>query len=79
VLVAQARRLGTTADALALAAVLAQPWASLVLSGAATTGQLRSNLAALQLQWDGEAAARLEEIAEPAPAYWRTRSRLPWN
>jgi aryl-alcohol dehydrogenase-like predicted oxidoreductase len=40
------RRLGTTIDALALAAALAQPWADVVLSGAATAEQLRSNLAA---------------------------------
>ena len=33
---------GTTADALALAAVLAQPWADVVFSGAATVETLRS-------------------------------------
>ncbi|HYY98956.1 MAG TPA: aldo/keto reductase, partial [Pyrinomonadaceae bacterium] len=36
----EAARLDTTVDALALAAVLAQPWADVVLSGAATVGQL---------------------------------------
>ena len=36
---------GTTPDALALAAVLAQPWVDVVLSGAATVDTLRSNLA----------------------------------
>ena len=46
-LVAAARRArGRRADALALAAVLAQPWADVVLSGAATVAQLESNLAA---------------------------------
>src|SRR5262249_23384934 len=40
-----APRLGATLDALALAAVLAQPWANAVLSGATTLEQLRSNLA----------------------------------
>jgi aryl-alcohol dehydrogenase-like predicted oxidoreductase len=47
-----ADRSGTTPDALALAAVLAQPWADVVLSGAATVEQLRSNLAALELDAD---------------------------
>ncbi len=40
----ESTRLETTLDALALAAVLAQPWADVVLSGAATVDQLRSNL-----------------------------------
>src|SRR5690348_4736011 len=40
-------RLGTGVDALAVAAVLARPWVDVVLSGAATAEQLRSNLAAL--------------------------------
>jgi aryl-alcohol dehydrogenase-like predicted oxidoreductase len=36
----EAQRLRTTVDGLALAAVLAQPWVDVVLSGAATIGQL---------------------------------------
>ena len=48
VLQAQADRLQTTVDALALAAVLAQPWADVVLSGAAQADHLRANLAALR-------------------------------
>ena len=35
------RALGTRCDALALAAVLAQPWVDVVLSGAATVESLR--------------------------------------
>ena len=34
----QAAALGTTTDALALAAALSQPWADIVLSGAVTIG-----------------------------------------
>jgi aryl-alcohol dehydrogenase-like predicted oxidoreductase len=45
----EAERLGATVDALALAAVLAQPWADVVLSGATTVAQLRSNLRALEI------------------------------
>ncbi len=55
----EAARLGTTSDALALAAVLAQPWADVVLSGAVTTEQLASNVAALAATWDDQAADRL--------------------
>lgn len=75
----QAGRLGTSVDALALAAALAQPWAGVVLSGAATVEQLRSNVAALAVAWDDEAASALSSLAEPADAYWQTRAALPWN
>jgi len=75
----EANRLRTTVDALALAAALAQPWASVVLSGAATTAQLASNLQAPNVIWDAEAAASLEEIVESPEMYWETRRRLCWN
>lgn len=75
----QAARLGTSLDALALAAVLNQPWAGVVLSGAARVSHLRSNVRALDVAWDGEAAARLAPLAEPREQYWQTRSRLAWN
>jgi aryl-alcohol dehydrogenase-like predicted oxidoreductase len=67
---------GTTPDALALAAVLAQPWADVVLSGAATTGQLDSNLAALELAPE---QGLLDELQEDPATYWDRRSALPWN
>jgi aryl-alcohol dehydrogenase-like predicted oxidoreductase len=69
----------TTIDALALAAVLAQPWAAVVLSGAATVEQLRSNVAALDVEWDEETAEILAPLAEKAAVYWQTRSNLNWN
>lgn len=75
----ESARLGTTPDALALAAVLAQPWAHLVLSGAATEPQLRSNVAALAVPWDAEAEAALADLAEPAGDYWARRGKLAWN
>jgi aryl-alcohol dehydrogenase-like predicted oxidoreductase len=74
-----AGRLGTTLDALALAAVLAQPWADVVLSGAATEGQLHSNFAALAVRWDETAAERLGPLREEPQEYWGRRGRLPWN
>jgi aryl-alcohol dehydrogenase-like predicted oxidoreductase len=70
-----ARRLGVSTDALALAAVLAQPWADVVLSGAATVEQLESNLGALELSYDGA----LDDLAEDRDAYWARRAALPWN
>jgi aryl-alcohol dehydrogenase-like predicted oxidoreductase len=75
----EAARLRTTPDALALAAALAQPWADVVLSGAATVDQIRSNAAACTLHWDRQAAQRLEALAETADEYWPLRSRLSWN
>jgi aryl-alcohol dehydrogenase-like predicted oxidoreductase len=79
VLRAEAGRLGTTIDALALAAALAQPWADVVLSGAATVAHLRSNAASLQVRLDDEARDRLGTLAWSPEAYWDERGRLPWT
>lgn len=68
---------GHGADAVAIAAVLAQPWVDVVLSGAANVGQLESNLAALDVP-SGTVAA-LGDVTEPADEYWATRSRLTWT
>jgi aryl-alcohol dehydrogenase-like predicted oxidoreductase len=74
-----AARLGTGVDALALAAVLARPWADVALSGAATPEQLGSNLAALSVAWDRQADEMAHGLAESPEVYWDTRARLPWN
>jgi aryl-alcohol dehydrogenase-like predicted oxidoreductase len=74
-----ARDRATTEDAVALSAALAQPWVDLVLSGAATVGQLRSNLAARELAWDDELERQLAGLVEEPDAYWATRAELPWN
>ena len=79
VLEREAARLGTSEDALALAAALAQPWAGVVLSGAATVAQLESNMLALDLALDDQARAALATLAEPADRYWATRKALAWN
>jgi aryl-alcohol dehydrogenase-like predicted oxidoreductase len=70
---------GTTPDALAFAAVLAQPWADVALSGATTVEQLRSNLAALDVDYDRELDRRLGPLTEEPDRYWSTRGALPWN
>jgi aryl-alcohol dehydrogenase-like predicted oxidoreductase len=75
-LVDAAQRLGAAPDAVALAAVLAQPWVDVVLSGAATAEQLESNLAALGVEVD---AARFDGLVEEPEAYWEKRGELPWN
>lgn len=57
---------GPAAARVALAAALAQPWATIVLSGAATVAQLEAN-------------ANASALAEPAAAYWAQRAQLPWT
>ena len=74
-----ADELGVAADALALACVVAEPWVGVVLSGASTVAQLRSNLGALDVEVSGDVLARLGALAEPAEAYWERRSELPWT
>lgn len=74
-----AASLGVAPDALALAAALAQPWADVVLSGAATSEQLRSNLQARDVAWTPELAERLDVLAEPPDRYWERRAALPWT
>jgi aryl-alcohol dehydrogenase-like predicted oxidoreductase len=65
---------GHDPDALAIAAALAQPWASVVLSGAATVEQVASNLRALEI-----AVPEVPDLAEPAGEYWALRSARPWS
>jgi aryl-alcohol dehydrogenase-like predicted oxidoreductase len=74
-----AARFGAGVDALALGAALACPWADVVLSGAATVDQLRSNLAALAIPWDDQAGEMARGLAESPEGYWNTRAGLPWN
>ena len=75
----EADRLGTTLDALALAAVLEQPWVDVVLSGAAGVAQLQSNLRALDVAFDDRAAETLHSLRETPEEYWLSRSQLQWN
>ena len=74
-----ARGTGQTPDALALAAVMAQPWADVVLSGAATVEELESNLVARALEPGRDVLEALDAIAEGPDAYWEKRSELAWN
>ena len=69
---------GVGRDALALAIALAQPWADVVLSGAATTAQLEQNVAALAVDPELIEAADVG-VAELPADYWDKRSRLAWT
>ena len=77
--VAIADRHGVSPDAVAIAAVLAQPWADVALSGAVTEAQLASNLAALNISFDADDLTALASVAEPADAYWAARSGRAWR
>jgi len=74
-----AARHGVGVDAVALAAVLANPWADVVLSGAVTPAQLESNLAAVGVELDAGELEELAALAEPPEAYWKTRAALSWS
>ena len=73
-LTALAAARGVTEDAIALAAALAQPWASIVLSGAVTRAQLAQNLAALTV-----GPLPPLSLAETPAAYWEERAARPWH
>jgi len=70
---------GGSADRVGLAAVLANDWVDVVLSGAVTVEQLRSNVEALSTSLEPEELERLARLAEPPEAYWTARSGLPWT
>ena len=74
-----ANSLRAAPDVVALAAALAQPWADVVLSGAATVEMLNSNLASLECKLEPDTLAKLSELREQPAEYWNRRSKLPWN
>lgn len=74
-----ARSLDTTIDALALAAVLAQPWVDVVLSGAANIEHMMSNVQAFNVKRGEWLDHLLVSLREKPEAYWRIRSGLNWN
>lgn len=75
---ALARQLGVGFDAIALGALLAQPFVSVALSGAASVSQLQSNLRGRELPPDELRSLWLELEGQPASAYWSHRKALPW-
>ncbi|MET7353536.1 aldo/keto reductase [Streptomyces mirabilis] len=74
-----AEETGLGADAVSLALILRQPWAGVVLSGAATSAQLASNLHAAVVDLDEDQLIRLAVLAEDPDVYWERRGQLPWH
>ncbi|GGW50971.1 aldo/keto reductase [Streptomyces griseoloalbus] len=74
-----AEETGLGCDAVALAVVLRQPWAGVVLSGAATSTQLASNLHAAAVDLTDDQLSRLAALVEEPRAYWERRGQLPWH
>jgi aryl-alcohol dehydrogenase-like predicted oxidoreductase len=74
-----AARHGVGQDAVAVAAVLAQPWAGTVLLGPSGAAQLNANLRAVDLILDDAELAALHGISEPVDDYWARRSCLSWQ
>ena len=69
----------TSVDAVAIAAVLANPWADVVLSGAVSEAQLRSNVLALDVELGAAELGALRDLTIPPQDYWRQRSLLTWS
>ncbi len=70
--------LGSRPDVSALAAVLAQPWADVVLSGAVTVAQLRSNAAALDDPMPAD-DDRFTSLDLDPQVYWSQRADMRWT
>jgi aryl-alcohol dehydrogenase-like predicted oxidoreductase len=70
---------GTTVEMLALAAAVARPWADVVLTGAATPGQIQSSVAALELAYDAALEEQLRSVSIVSDEYWRARSSFRWT
>jgi aryl-alcohol dehydrogenase-like predicted oxidoreductase len=66
-------------DRVAIAAALANPWVDVVLSGAVTEAQVRSNVGALAVRLSPDELAELSKLAEPADRYWTERGQLAWH
>ena len=74
-----AEDMGVGVDQLAIGAAAHQPWATRVLSGAATTAQVESHVAGVALDLTAEQLTNLTAFAEEPLDYWAARSRRAWN
>jgi aryl-alcohol dehydrogenase-like predicted oxidoreductase len=74
-----AHRHGVNVDAVAIAAVLANPWVHVVLSGAIAADQLASNLEALSVTLSANELDALAVLSEPSTTYWSHRQSSPWS
>jgi aryl-alcohol dehydrogenase-like predicted oxidoreductase len=76
---ALADRAGVPLDRIAVAAALANPWATRVLLGPVGTAQLESNVAGALATLPPGAEEELAALAEEPESYWATRSARPWS
>jgi len=74
-----ARKYEVGMDAIALAFVLTQPWANVVLSGAAVETHLVSNVEAAKIKLSHDDIEHLTHFAQPVNDYWQQRKALEWN
>ncbi|MFC9977682.1 aldo/keto reductase [Spirillospora sp. NPDC127200] len=74
-----AARRGLGADAVAIAAALAEPWAGTVLLGAVSPAQLRANLQAADLSLGKDELDELSALRTKPEDYWSARAGLPWT
>ncbi|MGI5169166.1 aldo/keto reductase [Spirillospora sp. CA-253888] len=70
---------GVGADAVAIAAALAEPWAGTVLLGAVSPAQLRANLQASALSLGKDELDGLGGLRTEPEVYWSARADLPWT
>lgn len=66
-------------DMLALAFVLHQPWAQIVLSGASVEAHLKSNLAAVNVELGEDYLTALQSLSQEKQLYWDIRKDMTWN
>ncbi|MDW3645480.1 MAG: aldo/keto reductase [Bacteroidia bacterium] len=73
------QNINTSIDALSLAFILKHSWVDQVLSGAANTEHLLSNMEAAKLELSEEILNELEGLKEDPQKYWAKRKSLAWN
>ena len=74
-----AERHGVGADAVVLAAALAQPWADVVLLGPASVAQLTENLTSINVDLGTGELETLLTVRQSPEQYWANRAALPWT
>lgn len=72
----EASRRGVTLDVLATAAALAQPWVDVALTGAATVGQIRANVTAVDV---ATSLDDLDVTPMNAAESWGERGKMTWG
>lgn len=74
-----AAELGVPIDQLAIAAVLAQPWADVVLSGAVDPAQVLSNVGAAAVGLPAGVVDEIGAVSGTPRDYWAARSVRGWS